>query len=595
MLWSINLRIMGKPNVATFGLNDIFTWISDAIVQNLTLQIVFFGVLLAVVLLLLWWMLHTEVGLALRGIGANAQLAPALGVNYLRYAVAGLGLANAITALAGALSAQLQGYGDVSMGFGLLVNGLASVILGEAIIGPPHHNHAAAGAGHRLPRVLSAHLACALAGPRALRPQACHRAVRARHDRLDLGRARPHPRARDLSVSMSTTQVPGYCTLCRSRCGTLNTIEDGRLIRVEALPGHPTGNAICSKGRAAPEIAHDPKRLTHPLRRTKPKSAADPGWEPISWDQALDEIANKLMALRARHGAETVAFALSSPSGTALTDSYDWLERLAWLYGSPNVLNGTEVCNWPKDFAHRFTFGHGIPPPDYARSDLIVLWGFNPASSWMAHAWAISQAVMRGAKLIVVDPRRSGFAATAHQWLAIKPGTDGILALGLARLLIEQHRYDEEFVRCWTTAPLLVRDDTGVYLRWSDLIPGEPADYVAWDEGEGRPVRYDTTRAIAFAQARRFALSTTVNLTIAGRAVRCSPAFALYAQACAPYTLERVAARHRHCAGCDHQRGGFDRKLGRAELSLLDRHLPACQCHADREGYCAPLRADRPL
>ena len=272
--------------------------------------------------------------------------------------------------------------------------------------------------------------------------------------------------------------------------------SDGRLIRVEALPGHPTGNAICSKGRAAPEIAHDPKRLTHPLRRTKPKSAADPGWEPISWDQALDEIASKLIALRAQHGAETVAFALSSPSGTALTDSYDWLERLAWLYGSPNVLNGTEVCNWPKDFAHRFTFGHGIPPPDYAHSDLIVLWGFNPANSWMAHAWAISQAIMRGAKLIVVDPRRSGFAAAAHQWLAIKPGTDGILALGLAKLLIEQQRYDEEFVRCWTTAPLLVRDDTGDYLRWSDLFPGEPADYVAWDEGEGRPVRYDTARAV---------------------------------------------------------------------------------------------------
>src|SRR5919201_386355 len=92
MLWSINLRIMGKPNVATFGLTDIFTWISEAIAQNLALQILFFGVLLAVVLLLLWWMLHTEVGLALRGIGANAQLAPALGVNYLRYAVGGLGL-----------------------------------------------------------------------------------------------------------------------------------------------------------------------------------------------------------------------------------------------------------------------------------------------------------------------------------------------------------------------------------------------------------------------------------------------------------------------------------------------------------------------
>jgi anaerobic selenocysteine-containing dehydrogenase len=341
---------------------------------------------------------------------------------------------------------------------------------------------------------------------------------------------------------MSTVQIPGYCTLCRSRCGTLNTIRDGRLMRVEALAGHPTGHAICSKGRAAPEIAHDSKRLTHPLRRTKPKTAADPGWEKISWDQALGEIAHKLIALRADHGAETVAFALSSPSGTALTDSYDWLERLAWLYGSPNVLNGTEVCNWPKDFAHRFTFGHGMPPPDYARSDLIVLWGFNPANSWIAHAWAISQALMRGAKLIVVDPRRSGFAAAAHAWLPIKPGTDGILALGLAKLLIDSGRYDDEFVRCWTTAPLLVREDSGEYLRWPDLFPGELSDYVAWDEGEGRPVRYDTARAVMPARARHLALATTFTLTIADRAVRCSPAFALYARACAPYTRERVAA-----------------------------------------------------
>ncbi len=135
MLWSVDLRIMGKPNMPLFGLPNVYDWLHPAILQSLGLQIALLFVLLVVLVLVLWWGLQTDIGLALRGVGANHQLAPALAVNSTRYIVVGLGLANAITATAGALLAQSQGYADVGMGFGMLVNGLASVIIGEAVTG----------------------------------------------------------------------------------------------------------------------------------------------------------------------------------------------------------------------------------------------------------------------------------------------------------------------------------------------------------------------------------------------------------------------------------------------------------------------------
>src|SRR5579862_5208099 len=138
MLWSINLRVMGKPNTPLFGFATIYDWINPAIMTSLAWQMVFFGALLAVLIAAFWWGLQTDVGLGLRGIGANNQLAPALGINAFGYTIVGLGLANAINATAGALLAQLQGYADVGMGVGMLVNGLASVIIGEALTGRRH-------------------------------------------------------------------------------------------------------------------------------------------------------------------------------------------------------------------------------------------------------------------------------------------------------------------------------------------------------------------------------------------------------------------------------------------------------------------------
>ena len=119
-------------------------------------------------------------------------------------------------------------------------------------------------------------------------------------------------------------------------------------------------------------------------------------------------------------------------------------------FGSPNIIYATEICNWHKDFGHAFTFGRGISTPDFANAGCVLLWGHNPSASWLYHATAVAAARKRGAKIIVVDPRRAGAAATVDQWLCVRPGTDGALALSMINVIINEGLYNEAFVRDWT-------------------------------------------------------------------------------------------------------------------------------------------------
>jgi anaerobic selenocysteine-containing dehydrogenase/ferredoxin-NADP reductase len=341
---------------------------------------------------------------------------------------------------------------------------------------------------------------------------------------------------------MAVEKKSGFCTLCRSRCGTVNTVENGRLIAVAAAPDHPTGRATCAKGRAAPEIAHSTRRLMKPLRRTRPKTGADPGWVEIGWDEALDEIAARFGRIRAEHGGESLALAVSSPSGTPMSDSYEWIERFARIFGTPNLCNATEICNWHKDYAHAFTFGCGLPPADYLHSDLILLWGFNPAASWLAVAGQVEEARARGAKLIVVDPRRSNHAVQADHWLRVKPGSDAALALGLAHLMIEHKGFDEAFLRAWTNAPFLVRSDNGMLLRAADIdASAGDGQYVVWNAAGNHAQLYDSAARVSDDAAAAFALEGRFRLRCGDAWVECRPVFDLYKQACASYTPERVS------------------------------------------------------
>jgi anaerobic selenocysteine-containing dehydrogenase len=128
-----------------------------------------------------------------------------------------------------------------------------------------------------------------------------------------------------------------YCGLCIARCGAVAVVEDGRFTRLEPDPAHPTGQALCAKGRAAPELVYHPERLTRPLRRTRPKGDPDPGWEPISWEEALNLTASAMRRVADRHGSASVAFTVSSPSTTAIGDSTGFIQRLANAFGTPTL------------------------------------------------------------------------------------------------------------------------------------------------------------------------------------------------------------------------------------------------------------------
>ncbi|PLZ03200.1 ferredoxin:oxidoreductase FAD/NAD(P)-binding protein [Burkholderia sp. WAC0059] len=345
---------------------------------------------------------------------------------------------------------------------------------------------------------------------------------------------------------MDTHEKKGYCTLCRSRCGTVNVVRGDLLVEVRPDPGHPTGHAMCMKGRAAPELVHSPNRVLYPMRRTNPKDADDPGWQRITWDEALGEIAGKLDRFRRESGAESVAFGVTTPSGTPISDSIDWVERFVWLYGSPNICYATEICNWHKDFAHAFTFGCGMPTADYRHADVILLWGTNPASTWLAQADAIGKGRRNGAKLVVVDPRPTALAKEADVWMPVRPGTDGALAMGIARQMIEDGGIDEAFVRAWTNAPLLVRADTGRFLRERDLDPDSTQNrHAVWNASRGRlELAGEESGTQSGSQPADLALDGRYEVTVRGAggrvAVVCVPAFRLYRDALADYTPARV-------------------------------------------------------
>jgi len=337
-------------------------------------------------------------------------------------------------------------------------------------------------------------------------------------------------------------RIPGFCALCRSRCGCISVVQDGRLVAVEPDPDHPTGKNLCVKGRAAPELVYAADRLLHPLKRTRPKSDPDPGWVRITWDEALDWTAARMRKAVARGGPEAVAFAVTTPSGTAVSDGFPWIERLIRVVGSPNTIWGEELCAWHRDFATAYTFGSDIGTPDFARTGCLLLWGHNPSTSFLAQATAAAEAEARGAALIVVDPRRAGLASRADQWLRVRPGTDGALALGLAGVMIAEGWYDREFIRDWSTGSFLVRDDTHRFLTGGDLgEPGPAAPYVAWDRAAARPVGYDPGPARFAGPIAEPTLFGSVTCATPAGPVTCRPAFERYAALCRAYPPARVA------------------------------------------------------
>ena len=320
--------------------------------------------------------------------------------------------------------------------------------------------------------------------------------------------------------------------MCTSRCGVIATVEDGKLIAVNADPQHPNG-CICVKGAAAPDIVYSPDRVQYPLLRSRPKGDPDPGWVRISWEQALNVTALRLNDIKARHGAEAVVFSRATTAGSAAIDYDGWLQRLANAFGSPNFLTSNHICTWNRRIGSKYTYGVGMPLPDLDHTRCMLLWGINPTATSPAQAVRVNRALNRGAKLIVIDPRKTTLAGKADSWLRVCPGKDGELAMAMIHVLLTEKLFDEEFARRWTNAPYLVRNDTGRLITEADLRDNGHVDtFLVWDEHKKIPVN-----CAAAGIWPAFFGSFTVRLSN-GTTIQCRPALQLLKEAAAEFTPE---------------------------------------------------------
>jgi anaerobic selenocysteine-containing dehydrogenase len=368
--------------------------------------------------------------------------------------------------------------------------------------------------------------------------------------------------------------VATYCPLCVSRCGARATVTGGRFT-LNRDPSHPTGKALCVNGKAAPDITAHPDQLRYPMIRTNPKGALDPGWLRISWDDAFHTVAERLGGLARDHGPESVVFSSVSPSTSAIVDSVEWIHRLRQAFGSPNFVGPQELCGWGRFQASLYTYGAPVPGvymPDLDRAECILFWGYNPAVSRLAHATATRAALRRGAKLVVVDPRRAGLAAKADPSLRVRPGTDVALALAMINVMVERGWYDQAFVRRWTNGPFLVRSDTGRFLRGGDLTGDEHAGhYAARDTFDGWPVVVDpAARGTDVQDHDRIALAGLFEVATVDGMVACRPAFDLLSERCSAFPAalaEQVtgvpAAEIEHFCETQHR-----------QIASLRRHVP---------------------
>ena len=271
----------------------------------------------------------------------------------------------------------------------------------------------------------------------------------------------------------SQSVVSTLCRLCEVGCGVRAYIQNGRLVKTEGLPEHPTSQgALCPKGANAAQIVHAPERLTQPLLRVGPRGEGQ--WEEISWERALEILAERLTQLKNEHGAESVALY----RGQAADWGAPWHYALRFLFafGSPNTSAPSHICYFPRVVAENVTYG-GVIAPDYERTDVMIEWGACRPDTHLPFWRMIQKALRRGAKLIVVDPMRSKIAGRANLWLRVRPGSDGALALSLIQVLIEEGLYDQEFVSRWTVGFDHLAELAGQY-------PPERAAEITWVPAE---------------------------------------------------------------------------------------------------------------
>ena len=272
--------------------------------------------------------------------------------------------------------------------------------------------------------------------------------------------------------------VAGGCNICFNCCSTKYHFRDGALVKVTGNEDDPLfAGRVCPKSQLTLQLYPSEHRLRHPLKRVGERGEAR--FERISWGEALDEIAAKLVALREKHGPEALALFVGARTGMLETHGYTRL--FAQLWGTPNHETTDPFCASGKNIAYELTQGRVGSGNSYTREDLgsaslYVYIGDNQAETrpvyfGMVNGWRLE----RGARMVAVDPRLTATASKADKWLAIRPGTDMALGLALCHHILTHGGHDERFCRDWIAGFDEWRDfilARGYTPEWAEPITG---------------------------------------------------------------------------------------------------------------------------
>jgi anaerobic selenocysteine-containing dehydrogenase len=305
------------------------------------------------------------------------------------------------------------------------------------------------------------------------------------------------------SMTQAASVVRTTCRFCLVRCGMLVETGDGKP-HVKGDRAHPLSRGyLCPKGKASVDMTLSPKRLLYPLRRDGARGSGQ--WRRVSWDEALDDIAARLNAIIARHGARAVAVQSLPPKDYFAYDLF--LDAI----GSPTFFkHDSHQCFTPQLIADVLTYGNLFTYPAYTElkgTDLAVLWGINLAETNASKHQRVRDAVRRGCRTIVVDPRPTQAAREATLWLRVRPGTDAALALGMIHVMTERGWYDREFVADWTLG------FEALAARAVEYPPARVAE-ITWV-----PAGLIVEAARLVGEAKRPALYTFIGATMGGNSV----------------------------------------------------------------------------
>ena len=240
---------------------------------------------------------------------------------------------------------------------------------------------------------------------------------------------------------------PSTCWECSTRCGSLVTIKDGDVTKIGPNRDHPgSKGAFCVKGiRGLSELTYGANRIRQPLIRAGKRGAGT--WDQVSWDHALNEIADRLLAVRREHGPLSLVGAVSS----AFFSRGAMVALLMRALGSPNWMMNQDLCGGCRALSDKVTGLSIVGGEDIENTNCALVVGRNPSAADPVQWMELKNAKKRGAKIIVIDPAETPAAKIADIWLRPRTGTDAALALAFLHVIIEERLHNTEFINAWTT------------------------------------------------------------------------------------------------------------------------------------------------